>query len=66
MKITVNGKPAAVPADSTVQTLLEQLSLDSLQVVVERNQTIVPLQRFTAELLAEGDTLEIVHFVGGG
>jgi len=66
MKITVNGKPAAVPADSTVQTLLEQLSLDSRQVVVERNQTIVPLQRFTAELLAEGDTLEIVHFVGGG
>ena len=66
MKITVNGKPAAVPADSTVQTLLEQLSVDSRQVVVERNQAIVPRQRFTAELLTEGDTLEIVHFVGGG
>jgi len=66
MKITVNGKPAAVPVGSTVQTLLEQLSVDSRQVVVERNQAIVPRQRFTAELLTEGDTLEIVHFVGGG
>ena len=66
MKITVNGKPAAVAAGSTVQTLLEQLSVDSRQVVVERNQAIVPRQRFTAELLTEGDTLEIVHFVGGG
>ena len=66
MKIAVNGKPAAVPAGSTVQNLLEQLRLDSRQVVVERNQTIVPRQRFAEEVLAEDDTLEIVHFVGGG
>ena len=66
MKIAVNGKPVAVPAGSTVQNLLEQLSLVSRQVVVERNQAIVPRQRFAEEVLAEDDTLEIVHFVGGG
>jgi thiamine biosynthesis protein ThiS len=66
MKIDVNGKPAAVPAGSTVQTLLEQLRLDSRQVVVERNQAIVPRHCFAEEVLAEDDTLEIVHFVGGG
>ena len=48
------------------QTLLDQLRLDSQQVVVERNRAIVPRQRFAEEFLAEGDTLEIVHFVGGG
>ena len=66
MKIIVNGKPAEASAGSTVQNLLDQLHLDSRQVVVERNRAIVPRQRFAEERLADGDTLEIVHFVGGG
>ena len=66
MNITVNGKPTETATGSTVQNLLDQLRLDCQQVVVERNRAIVPRQRFTDEFLAEGDTLEIVHFVGGG
>jgi thiamine biosynthesis protein ThiS len=66
MNIIVNGKPTEAPAGGTLQNLLEQLGLDCGQVVAERNRAIVPRQRFAAELLAEGDTLEIVHFVGGG
>ena len=66
MNIVVNGKSAETAAGSTVQTLLEQLCLDSRQVVVERNREIVPRQRFSEALLADGDHLEIVHFVSGG
>lgn len=66
MNITVNGKPTETATGSTVQNLLDQLRLDSQQVVVERNHTIVPRQHFAGELLAEDDSLEIVHFVGGG
>jgi thiamine biosynthesis protein ThiS len=66
MNIVVNGKPTETAAVSTVQNLLDQLRLDCQQVVVERNRAIVPRQRFAGELLADGDTLEIVHFVGGG
>lgn len=66
MNIIVNGKPTEAAADSTVQTLLDQLRLESRQVVVERNHVIVPRQRFAEEVLIAGDTLEIVHFVGGG
>jgi thiamine biosynthesis protein ThiS len=66
MQLTVNGKQTEAVAGSTVQSLLDQLRLDCRQVVVERNQTIVPRQRFAEEHLVEGDTLEIVHFVGGG
>lgn len=66
MNIIINGKPTETAAGSTVQNLLDQLRLDSQQVVVERNRSIVPRQRFAGEFLAEGDTLEIVHFVGGG
>ena len=66
MQLTINGKPTETTADSTIQNLLDQLRLDGRQVVVERNRAIVPRQRFGEELLADGDTLEIVHFVGGG
>ena len=66
MLLTVNGKSTEISAGSTVQNLLDQLRLDSQQVVVERNRTIVPRQHFAGELIAEGDSLEIVHFVGGG
>ena len=66
MNITVNGKPTETAAGSTLQSLLDQLRLDCRHVVVERNHAIVPRQRFVEESLAEGDTLEIVHFVGGG
>jgi thiamine biosynthesis protein ThiS len=66
MNITVNGKPAETTVGSTIQNLLDQLRLDCRQVVVERNRAIVPRQRFAEEVLAAGDTLEIVHFVGGG
>lgn len=66
MQISINGKATETTAGSTVQNLLDQLRLDCRQVVVERNRDIVPRQRFAEEVLAEGDTLEIVHFVGGG
>ena len=66
MNITVNGKSTETANGSTVQNLLDQLRLDCQQVVVERNRAIVPRQHFAGELLAEGDTLEVVHFVGGG
>ena len=66
MIITINGKPTETTDGSTLQNLLEQLRLDSRQVVIERNQAIVPRQRFAAELLADGDSLEIIQFVGGG
>jgi thiamine biosynthesis protein ThiS len=66
MQVTINGKPTEAATGSTIQNLLDQLRLDSRQVVVERNQAIVPRQRFAEESLADGDTLEIVHFVGGG
>ena len=66
MTLTVNGKPREAAPGTPVEELLNQLRLDCQQVVVERNGQIVPRQRYAEELLADGDTLEIVHFVGGG
>lgn len=64
--ITLNGEPRRVPAGSSVAVLLAQLELSAEKVAVERNLAIVPRSTFADVLLADGDALEIVHFVGGG
>lgn len=66
MDITFNGKPRALPKSISIQELLDQLRLDCLQVVVEHNRRIVPRQRLTETFLKQDDTLEVIHFVGGG
>ena len=64
--VTLNGKPREVASDQTVAGLLEELDLRERLVVVERNGSIVNRTDFPTTLLAAGDVLEIVHFVGGG
>jgi thiamine biosynthesis protein ThiS len=65
--ITVNGDERRLPAGSTVADLLASLSLDARTVVVERNRTILRDRSSFAMLeLASDDSIEIVHFVGGG
>ena len=66
MNIIFNGKSRDVQAGISIQELLDQLKLDCLQVVVEHNKQIIPRQRLEETLLGEGDTLEVIHFVGGG
>ncbi len=65
--ITVNGDSRGVPAGWTVASLLSSLELDPRLVVVERNRDILrDREAFSRIELARGDTIEIVHFVGGG
>ena len=66
LTITLNGDPRRVAAGSSVADLLAQLELPAAKVAVERNLAIVPRSTFAEVVLAEGDALEIVHFVGGG
>jgi thiamine biosynthesis protein ThiS len=64
--LMVNGEPRQVAAGAVVADLLAQLALPPGKVAVELNREIVPKSRFAAQALAEGDQVEIVHFVGGG
>jgi thiamine biosynthesis protein ThiS len=66
MQITVNGKTRQIDAVTHITALLESLGLDPARVAVEHNLAIVPLAEFSATPIAEGDSLEIVQFVGGG
>jgi thiamine biosynthesis protein ThiS len=50
----------------SVAEMVAELGLDLRKVAVERNLEIVPRSTFGEVRVAEGDTYEIVHFVGGG
>ena len=65
MNITTNGEAASIDP-STVQDYLISLGIDPLRVAVELNLDILPKAQYQTTLLKEGDSLEIVHFVGGG
>jgi sulfur carrier protein len=66
MKLWVNGEERAVEAVADVAGLVAALGLDSRKVAVERNLQIVPRSTYGATPVAEGDRIEIVHFIGGG
>jgi thiamine biosynthesis protein ThiS len=66
LHLTVNGEPRALPSPATLLDLLAHLGLDPRTVVVEHNREIVRRPRLGETAVAEGDAVELVHFVGGG
>ena len=66
LTLTVNGEPRGFDGPMTVAGLLAAIGLDARKVAVERNEEIVPRSAYAATWLAAGDSLEIVHFIGGG
>ncbi len=66
MKVKINGEERDIDDGLTLSALLESLQIRPGRVVVERNRDIVPRDSYAATLINDGDTLEIVHFVGGG
>ena len=66
MEVIINGNAENVPDDLTVKDLVVHLGLDGGPVAVEVNREIVPRAEHASRKVAAGDTIEIVHFVGGG
>lgn len=66
MTLTINGEQQTVQGVSTVAALVASLGLDARKVAVERNLEIVPRSTYAQTALADGDRIEIVHFIGGG
>ena len=66
MQLTINGEARSFETPLTIGTLLDQLGLKQDRVAVEYNRKLLPRSQWAATSLAEGDSLEIVQFVGGG
>ncbi|WP_458399140.1 sulfur carrier protein ThiS [Mailhella sp.] len=66
MQITVNGEKEDIAEGSTLLSLIRERGLDAQTVVAELNFDIVPAGTFADVRLKPGDSLELLHFVGGG
>jgi thiamine biosynthesis protein ThiS len=66
MQLTINGEARQYDALTSLSSLIETLGLDPRKVAIERNLEIVPRSTYAATSLADGDRIEIVHFIGGG
>lgn len=64
--IRLNGKERELDAGHTLTSLLESLDLHPGMIVVELNREIVDRDRYGEVGVSDGDTIELVHFVGGG
>lgn len=66
MRLRINGEDKDVAEGMTVADLVASLGLAGRRVAVEYNRDVLPAAAWAARALADGDELEIVHFVGGG
>jgi thiamine biosynthesis protein ThiS len=64
--IRLNGDPFEISGPMTIETLLAQLDIHPRRVAVEHNLDIIKRERYATTTINEGDTVEIVNFVGGG
>ena len=66
MDIRLNGEPRTLPVPQTLQQLLEAEGLAERRVAIEVNGEIIPRSRHAEHLLRDGESVEIVHALGGG
>ncbi|AKO91227.1 sulfur carrier protein ThiS [Priestia filamentosa] len=67
MNCKINGENIKVePHISNVYELLAAYGMENKILVVEKNGTILEKEEHINENIQDGDTFEIVSFVGGG
>jgi len=64
--VQLNGESREVRDQATLDDLVSELSLQPARIAIELNKDVVRRGKWAETVLAEGDRIEIVHFVGGG
>ncbi|MCR5624438.1 MAG: sulfur carrier protein ThiS [Lachnospiraceae bacterium] len=63
--VKINGQEFDC-AGQSISKMLEEQGYNAPKVAVEVNFSIVPKANFEEYILKDGDSVEVVHFVGGG
>ena len=63
--VRINGEPLNI-AGKTLAEYLATTTYDIKRIAVERNGDIVPKAQYGETVLRDGDSIEVVSFVGGG
>jgi len=66
IKIKVNGKKILLEENRSVEKLVKKLKLPINKVAIELNKKILDKKKLNKVKLKNKDSIEIVHFIGGG
>jgi sulfur carrier protein len=66
IRVTVNGREQKLDRPVDVATLLKMLNVNPRLVAVGYNGEVLNKEHLQELLLKDGDSLDIVHMVGGG
>lgn len=63
--VKINGEELDI-AGKTIAEYLATTNYDMNRIAIERNGDIVPKAQYGETVLCNGDSIEVVSFVGGG
>ena len=66
IKLQINGQERHLDGPMPLLEFLESKEIDPRFIVVEHNGEIVRRNAYEGVTLNDGDTLELVHMMGGG
>ena len=66
IKIKVNGKKILINDKEKLSKILQDLKIPTKKVAIEINREIIIKKKLNSIKVKENDTIEIVHFIGGG
>ena len=66
IKIKINGKKILINDKEKLSKILQDLKIPIKKVAIEINREIIIKKKLNSIKVKENDTIEIVHFIGGG
>lgn len=67
MRIKVNGKEIELNNEVTIKDLLDEQKVEMQDyVTVQLNDEIISREHYDTCLIRQGDTVELLYFMGGG
>ena len=66
IKIRVNGKKVTYIENDSIESLIKKLKIPLNKVAIELNKNILNKKKINKIKLKNNDSIEIVHFIGGG
>jgi len=66
MKITLNGQEKELAKTRDLKGLVDQFCKSTIHIIAEVNGEIIKNPQWGQTIIRDGDTVELINFVGGG